>query len=272
MKNKTIWNALIISISLFPILSCAIHANAMNTTDSIYFRIQLDTLGGLRTGQILQLTYALVNSEFDTVSYPIFNDSIEVINGPKPYKSSSYAIKNGIEKRTHEIGFCYLIRFKQSGNTYLPTASVISNNQTFTTPKYKVYVHPAKIKRNTLKCTLKVKRLTDAHHKYCATLTCNTRPDQNPPLLSINGEEIRPGSRSYSNSEGKEEFVYDYYFTCEYYEITCKDLTFGGIPYSIEPQKNKIDDTDVTYYLCDKRLPTNEATDKKLICSTAHNK
>lgn len=48
--------------------------------------------------------------------------------------------------------------------------------------------------------------------KYCATLTCNARPDQNPPLLTINGETVRPTSNSYSGSDGKEEYVYKYYF------------------------------------------------------------
>ena len=77
--------------------------------------------------------------------------------------------------------------------------------------------------------------------KYCATLTCNARPDQNPPLLTINGETVRPTSNSYSSSDGKEEYVYKYYFSSNGYNVACKELTFGGIPYSVEPRVSKID-------------------------------
>lgn len=80
--------------------------------------------------------------------------------------------------------------------------------------------------------------------KYRASLTCNARPDQNPPLLSINGKVTRPTSNSYSGSDDKEEYVYNYYFSSEGYEVSCKELTFGGIPYSVKTKKNKIDETD----------------------------
>jgi len=89
-----------------------------------------------------------------------------------------------------------------------------------------------------------VEQLKGDYAKYRASLTCNARPDQNPPLLSINGKVTRPTSNSYSGSNDKEEYVYNYYFSSEGYEVSCKELTFGGIPYSVKTKKNKIDETD----------------------------
>ena len=90
-----------------------------------------------------------------------------------------------------------------------------------------------------LKCSLNVEQLVGDYVRYCATLTCNTRPDQNPPLLSINGETTRPSSTSYSGSEGKEEYVYRYYFNSEGYKVACEKLTFGGKAYKLRPRKCK---------------------------------
>ena len=92
-----------------------VHLYASNTADSVYFHVQLDTLGGLRVGQVLKLTYALANSQFDLVSSPVFNHSIEVVSGPKPHKSESYALVNGVGHKSHETGFYYFVRFRESG-------------------------------------------------------------------------------------------------------------------------------------------------------------
>ena len=69
------------------------HTHASETADSVYFHAELDTVGGLRAGQVLRLTYALVNTQFDTASYPVFNDSIEVLSGPKPHKRELFHYK-----------------------------------------------------------------------------------------------------------------------------------------------------------------------------------
>lgn len=53
---------------------------ASTTADSVYFHIKADTIREIRAGQVVELTYALVNSQFDTASYPVFNDNIEVVS------------------------------------------------------------------------------------------------------------------------------------------------------------------------------------------------
>lgn len=212
---------------------------ASASTDSVYFHIRVDSLGGIHTGRVLKLTYALVNSRFDKVSYPVFNDSIEVVSGPEQHKSSSYVLVNGVGSSSEENCFSYLVRFRESGDIQLPAASATVGNQTYTTPECRVLVHPAKVDRKRLKCSLNVERQTGNYAGYCATLTCNTRPDQNPPLLSINGKTIRPTGNSYSGSNGREEYVYRYYFTDKYYKVSCKELTFGGKRYKLRPQKSK---------------------------------
>lgn len=233
-----------IRILLLSIFLPTVQINALDTTDSVYFHIQIDTLRDIHVGQVVELTYALVNSQFETASYPVFNDSIEQVNGPKPHKSSSYALVNGVEDKHHETGFRYLVRFRQSGEINLPAASVTVGSQTYTTPEYRVSVHPTEVDMSTLKCDLQVRQLTGGFAKYRATLTCNTCPDQNPPLLSINGKTAQPDSKSYSSSNGKTEYVYNYYFTSEGYEVACQELTFGGKTYAVRAQKSKIDEMD----------------------------
>lgn len=240
IKSMTIRSGLI-TLLLLSVLLPTVRANVSATADSVYFHIKLDTLGILRTGQEVKLTYALVNSQFDSVAAPEFDSSIEVLRGPEPHKSSSYAIINGVESKTNETGFCYFVRFRESGEFQLPPASVKVGNQAYTTPECRVTVHPPEADLSKLQCHLRVAQLKKDFVKYCATLTCNARPDQNPPLLTINGETVRPTSNSYSGSDGKEEYVYKYYFSSNGYNVACKELTFGGIPYSVEPRVSKID-------------------------------
>ena len=104
IKSMTIRSGLITLLLLSALLP-TVRANVSATADSVYFHIQLDTLGILRTGQEVKLTYALVNSQFDSVAAPEFDSNIEVLRGPEPHKSSSYAIRNGVESKTNEPGF-----------------------------------------------------------------------------------------------------------------------------------------------------------------------
>ena len=198
----------------------------------------------IRAGQVVELTYALVNAQFDSVSPPVFNSSIEVIEGPKSHEGSSYAIINGVGRKSRESGFSYIVQFRQSGEVELPSASVKVGNRTYTTPECRVTVHPAVVDMNKLKCSLKVGRMAGGYAKYCATLTCNACPDQNPPLLSINGKIFRPTRKSFSISNGKEEYVYEYFFNDDSYEVSCEELTFGGKPYSVKPKKGKLAGAD----------------------------
>ena len=221
------------------VLLAGVQVCASTIADSVYFHIKADTMREIRAGQVVELTYALVNAQFDSVSPPVFNSSIEVIEGPKSHEGSSYAIINGVGRESRESGFSYIVQFRQSGEVELPSASVKAGNRTYTTPECRVTVHPAVVDMNKLKCSLKVGRMAGGYAKYCATLTCNTRPDQNPPLLSINGETTRPSSTSYSGSEGKEEYVYRYYFNSEGYKVACEKLTFGGKAYKLRPRKCK---------------------------------
>lgn len=241
-NNRSVIGILFVLILLLPMFISTIRANVSGAADSVYFHIKLDTLGGISMGRVLKLTYALANSKFDTAVYPVFNDSIERISGPEQYKGSSYALLNGEESKSSETGFHYLIRFSHSGEIELPAASVTVENRTYTTPEYRVTVRPAEIDMNALECDLVVRRLPGIFVTYCATLTCNACPDQNPPLLTINGKTVRPSSNSYSSSEGKEEYIYNYYFSSDGYEVSCKELTFGGKPYPLRPQKSKMDD------------------------------
>lgn len=220
------------------------HTHASETADSVYFHAELDTVGGLRVGRVLRLTYALVNSRFDTASYPVFNDSIKVLNGPKPHKRESCSIINGVKSNSYETGFYYLVQFKNSGEARIPVASVTADGKTYTTPEYRVSVHPAEVDMSKLECHLEVEQLKSDYVKYRAILTCNARPDQNPPLLTINGKTVPPNSNSYSSSKNKEEYTYTYYFTSEGYDVSCEELTFGGVPYSIKPRESKLDEAD----------------------------
>lgn len=244
-KTSHIKSVLSICLLLLTALLPTVRSYASGVADSVYFHIRLDTLGNVHIGQVLQLTYALVNSSsavpFDSVAPPVFNADIEVMEGPKPHNRSSYTFVDGVEKVTRETGFYYLVRFKQSGETRIPAASVKVGNQTYTTPECRVTVHPPEADLSKLQCHLRVAQLKKDFVKYCATLTCNARPDQNPPLLTINGETVRPTNNSYSGSDGKEEYVYKYYFSSNGYNVACKELTFGGIPYSVEPRVSKID-------------------------------
>jgi|GEM_PF-137232 len=244
MENRFIWNRLTICLLLFLALFPVVRANASDTADSVYFHIKLDTIGGLRIGQVQRLTYVLANSEYDSVYYPVFNDSIEVVNGPKLHKSSSYAVIDGVERSNSETGFAYLVRFQETGMTRIPAASVTAGGKTYTTSEYSVFVHPVEIDYSKLECSLTVEQLKNEFLKYHAVLKCNARPDQNPPLLTINGKTVPPNSKAYSSSEGKEEYTYTYYFNSDGYDVSCKELTFGGMPYSIKPHKSKLDDSD----------------------------
>ena len=69
IKSMTIRSGLI-TLLLLSVLLPTVRANVSATADSVYFHIKLDTLGILRTGQEVKLTYALVNSQFDSVAAP----------------------------------------------------------------------------------------------------------------------------------------------------------------------------------------------------------
>lgn len=226
------------------VLLAGVQVCASTTADSVYFHIKADTMREIRAGQVVELTYALVNAQFDSVSPPVFNSSIEVIEGPKSHEGSSYAIINGVGRKSRESGFSYIVQFRQSGEVELPSASVKAGNRTYTTPECRVTVHPAVVDMNKLKCSLKVGRMAGGYAKYCATLTCNACPDQNPPLLSINEKIFRPTRKSFSISNGKEEYVYEYFFNDDSYEVSCEELTFGGKPYSVKPKKGKLAGAD----------------------------
>lgn len=249
MKNKgNITRPPVSSMQIYCILISAllsvVRVCASTTADSVYFHIKADTMREIRAGQVVELTYALVNAQFDSVSPPVFNSSIEVIEGPKSHEGSSYAIINGVGRKSHESGFSYIVQFRQSGEVELPSASVKAGNRTYTTPECRVTVHPAVVDMNKLKCSLKVGRMAGGYAKYCATLTCNACPDQNPLLLSINGKIFRPTRKSFSISNGKEEYVYEYFFNDDSYEVSCEELTFGGKPYSVKPKKGKLAGAD----------------------------
>ena len=132
---------------------------ASTTADSVYFHIKADTIREIRAGQVVELTYALVNSQFDTASYPVFNDNIEVVSGPKQHKCSSYTLVNGVGSKSDETCFSYLVRFRKSGEIQLPAASVTVGNRTYTTPECRVHVNPAGVDRKRLKCSLNVEQL-----------------------------------------------------------------------------------------------------------------
>lgn len=247
-RGSLIRNTLIICLLLLSALSPSVRANA-SAADSVYFCMQLDTLGGIRAKQVLKLTYALVNAQFDSVAAPVFGDSIEVVSGPKPHKMSSYGSVNGVESKNHETGFYYFIRFKVSGEIPLPAASVKVGHQTLTTPGRCVSVRRAEVDRSKLQCRLEVEKLTGGYAKYRAKLICNVRPDQYRPLLIINGKTTQPSSTSYSNADGHEKFVYSYYFSSDGYEVASKELTFGGIPYFIEPKKIKPEELNLFFFV-----------------------
>ena len=65
-------------------------------------------------------------------------------------------------------------------------------------------VHPAEVDMSKVECRLTVEQLKSDKIKYRAVLTCNACPDQNPPMLTINGTKARPNSNGYSSSEGKQ--------------------------------------------------------------------
>lgn len=247
-RGSLIRNTLIICLLLLSALSPSVRANA-SAADSVYFCMQLDTLGGIRAKQVLKLTYALVNAQFDSVAAPVFGDSIEVVSGPKPHKMSSYGSVNGVESKKHETGFYYFIRFKVSGEIPLPAASVKVGHQTLTTPGRCVSVRRAEVDRSKLQCRLEVEKLTGSYAKYRAKLICNVRPDQYRPLLIINGKTTQPSSTSYSNADGHEKYVYSYYFSSDGYEVASKELTFGGIPYFIEPKKSKPEELNLFFFV-----------------------
>lgn len=243
IRSKSVRDRLMICLLILSALGQTGRANASDTADSVYFHIKIDTLGGIYAGRVLKVTYALANSSFDTAVYPVFSDSIEQISGPESYKSSSYAIINGKGRQSQETGFRYLIRFRHSGEAWLPSASVTVGDRTYTAPGCRVSVRPPSVDMTALECQLKVEELENDRAKYHATLICNALPDQNPPLLSINGKTTRPSSNSCSNSGGKKKYVYHYYFSSKGYEVACQELTFGGQPYYVQPQKNKMDRT-----------------------------
>ena len=92
-----------------------------------------------------------------------------------------------------------------------------------------------------------MEKLTGGYAKYRAKLICNVRPDQYRPLLIINGKTTQPSSTSYSNADGHEKYVYSYYFSSDGYEVASKELTFGGIPYFIEPKKSKPEELNLFF-------------------------
>lgn len=107
MKNKcNITRPTVSSMQIYCILISAllsvVRVCASTTADSVYFHIKADTMREIRAGQVVELTYALVNAQFDSVSPPVFNSSIEVIEGPKSHEGSSYAIINGVGRKSRE--------------------------------------------------------------------------------------------------------------------------------------------------------------------------
>ena len=249
MKNKgNITRPPVSSMQIYCILISAllsvVRVYASTTADSVYFHIKADTMREIRAGQVVELTYALVNAQFDSVSPPVFNSSIEVIEGPKSHEGSSYAIINGVGRKSRESGFSYIVQFRQSGEVELPSASVKVGNLTYTTPECRVTVHPAVVDMNKLKCSLKVGRMAGGYAKYCATLTCNACPDQNPPLLSINGKIFRPTRKSFQIPTARKNTFTEYFFNDDSYEVSCEELTFGGKTIFRQTEKGKLAGAD----------------------------
>ena len=99
ITRKSIRNIQICCIWMYVFFS-GVRVYASTTADSVYFHIKADTIREIRAGQVVELTYALVNSQFDTASYPVFNDNIEVVSGPKQHKCSSYTLVNGVGSKS----------------------------------------------------------------------------------------------------------------------------------------------------------------------------
>lgn len=181
--SKSIRSIQVFCIWLYVLLP-VVRAYASDTADTVHFHIQIDTLRKIRAGQVVELTYALVNAQFDSVSPPVFGDNIEIVSGPEPHDVSSYSIVNGVESKNCESGFRYHVRFRQAGEVAIPAASVIAGNRTYTAPGCRVSVQPAEVDMNKLKCSLKVGRTGRRLHEILCHpyLQCLSRPEPAPPV------------------------------------------------------------------------------------------
>lgn len=218
------------------------------------FFMEVDTAySGISVGQEVELRYSCT-APFDSVVPPEFGKEIEVVSGPKPRRVMSAVWGNGRKKQGSEIGFSFQIRFLREGIVSLPVASVKIGGKAYDTPPFNVWVKPALWDIQEVECLLSAftPHLWE-DGTFRITLTCNRRPDQWSPLLTVNGRKYEPSGRSsgFSSAKGtiggkpgtatgKERYEFHYNVpsgdgkTC-----TCsvEELSFGGVPYPMESRE-----------------------------------
>ena len=216
--------------------------------ETIRFYMELDTpCNGIKVGQELELKY-ICTADFDSVSPPDFGTLIENVKGPIPHKAG-HTVRNGILTDIYEQGFSYRIRFKKSGGTQLPSASIKANGKEYETPLVSVWVHPADSNIDRVKCSIQLNKSYHKGEQNRILLTCNRRPDSQSPRLLLNGIPVEPSGNGSSISNKKEK--YDFYYTVTFtetgnYTCSCENLSFGGTPYQIKEVKFTVKDTTGT--------------------------
>lgn len=232
----------IIVVVLLALMQCIVIARSDAKTsdlrDTVRFSMKIDTtLRGIYAGQEFELKY-ISNADYDSIMPPDFSDEIEVVEGPKPHRAG-HAIKNGILTEIYEYGFTYRVRFKKEGKIELPLSSIKVGGKEYTTPPMCVMVHSSVANIDAVRCTLLIKDRPQIGEKTNIILVCNRRPDSTKPKLSVNGDVFTSYGSGTSLSSDKEEYSFYYFVTFQEggrYTITCNDLAFGGISYTMDPQ------------------------------------
>ena len=224
------------------------------------FFMEIDTAyNGVYVGQEYNLKYRCT-VRFDSVSPPDFANLIEVIKGPVPNRQLSTIIVNGKKKQRMEEVFSYQVRFLREGVISLPIASVKAEGRVYITPPFHVRVKPAEQDIQGVVCSVTTQRsYIEEGETFFVTLTCNRRPDNLAPLLELGDSIYKPSGSSsrfsYTKGSGKDTsaFVnakesYEFHYNIRsdgsgVYTFSAKNLTFGGIPYSLDNQVIKIAET-----------------------------
>lgn len=214
-----------------------INGAAAQSADAVFY-MEMDTLGGgIRAGQEYDLYYKS-RIPFDSVSPPAFDERIEVVKGPLPWRGSSSTFENGRKSSGSGEGFRYRIRFAGEGMVELPAAGIKKDGREYVTPDAVVRVLPAIGELREVTCRIGLRPENPGPKEdFFITLTCPARPDNKEPAIAAPGLRCRPISSGSQVRNGEAQYTFTFLAQAERggeYVLRAENLSFGAKPYPLE--------------------------------------
>ena len=224
---------------LLPILFALLSVNGASAQsgDAVFY-LELDTLGGgIRAGQEYDLYYKST-VPFDSISPPAFDERIEVVKGPLPWRGSSITFENGRRQTRSGEGISFRIRFAREGMVELPTAGIRQGGREYLTPETVVRVLPAVGGGQEVACRIEMQpERPGAGEDFRITLTCPVRPDSKEPKIGAPGLDCRPIGSGTQVRNGAAQYTFTFLARAERagdYTLRAENLSFGGKPCPLE--------------------------------------